>query len=99
VDDKELRDASSSLKDLGGFLSGDGTAPSRLSGDGTAPSRLSGDGTAPSRLSGVGTASSGLLSGAGTAGGLKLSEEKASTKQPEQRFENYFSVISSNFVV
>jgi hypothetical protein len=83
VDDKELTDASSSLKDLGGFLSGDGTAPSRLSGVGTAPSRLSG----------VGTASSGLLSVAGTAGGSKLSEEKASTKQPEQRSKNYFSVI------
>jgi hypothetical protein len=78
VDDKELTDASSSLKDLGGFLSGDGTAPNRLSGDGTAPSRLSG----------VGTASSG-----GTAGGLKLSEEKASTKQPEQRSKYYVSLI------
>ncbi len=78
MDDKELTDASSSLKDLGGYLSGDGTAPSRLSGDGTAPSRLSG----------VGTASSG-----GTAGDLKLSEEKASTKQPEQRSNKYLSVI------
>ncbi len=78
MDDKELTDASSSLKDLGGFLSGDGTAPNRLSGDGTPPSRLSG----------VGTASSG-----GTAGGLKLSEEKASTKQPEQRSKKYLSVI------